>query len=107
MVNPHSEILPFERYYRGNLKVVGFYPREDNLDRDMRIVRTNWVSLANEKSIRKLADVTAGYDRVFLISGEIDPEGRNLVPIWFWENGWKNVEQQQFGSIPLLILTRQ
>ncbi len=107
LINPHSEVLPFERYYRGVLPIVGFYPREDEDSRDLRIVKTNWVSLNTNENIRALADVTTGYDRVFLVTGEIDQTvGRNLVPIWFWENGWQRVSSQEFGRLGVMELVR-
>lgn len=105
LVNPHSEVLAFVRYYRGKLPVQGFYPREDNWDRDMRIVRTNWISLVNKENIRTLADITTGYQRVFLITGETDPDApRNLIPAWFWQQGWRKVEGQEFGRVGVLLL---
>lgn len=106
LVNPHSEVLPFERYYQGALQVVGFYPRDDADDRDLRIVKTNWISLNTNENIRRLADVTTGYDRVFLVTGGIDPVGRNLVPVWFWENGWGRADGQEFGRISVTLLER-
>ena len=107
IVNPHSEILPFERYYRGTLPVVGFYPREDNDSRDLRIVKTNWVSLVTKENVRPLRDITQGFNRVFLITGEIDQTtGRDLVPLWFWENGWRKAESQSFGRLPVIFLER-
>ena len=106
LINPHSEILPFERYYQGRLPVIGFYPKDDDLDRDMRIVRTNWVSLNTKENVSRLADITKEYNQVFLVTGGIDPVGRNLVPVWFWENGWRRGESQEFGKMSVMVLER-
>ena len=106
LINPHSEILPFERYYKGSLPVVGFYPRDDQDDRDTRIVKTNWISLNTKENVPRLRDITRGYNHVFLVTGGIDPIGRNLVPAWFWDNGWKRVESQEFGRISVMVLER-
>ncbi|MBI4135879.1 glycosyltransferase family 39 protein [Candidatus Uhrbacteria bacterium] len=107
LINPHSEVLPFERYYRGVLPVIGFYPREDSDSRDLRVVKTNWVSINTKENVRALADVTEGYNRVFLVTGEIDQTiGRNLVPIWFWENGWIRASSKEFGRLGVMGLVR-
>lgn len=146
LVNPHSEILPLERYYNGTLPVKGFYPREDSDDpdtspeipgcfgatarhgngsastplslkecegihtgqvRDLRIVKTNWRAIVTKENIRTLADYTEGFNRVFLVSGEIDLTSRNVVPLWFWEQGWKRIESQEFGRIGVMLLERR
>ncbi|MDO8505348.1 MAG: glycosyltransferase family 39 protein [bacterium] len=106
LINPHSEILPFERYYRGALPVVGFYPKDDSDDRDTRIVKTNWISLNTKENISRLADITKGYERVFLVTGGIDPIGRNLPPTWFWENGWRRGALKEFGRLSVVVLER-
>jgi len=108
LINPHSEVLSFARYYKGAFPVVGFYPKEDTDDRDLRIVKTNWVSLATKENIPRLRDVTAGFQRVFLITGGIDTDtvGQNLLLGWFWDNDWKRQETKEFGKIRVTVLAR-
>ncbi len=106
LVNPHSEMLPLERYYHGTLPLKGFYPREDSDNRDLRIVKTNWRAIVTKENIRALADYTKGFNRVFLVSGEIDLISRNVVPLWFWEHGWERIASQEFGRNNVMLLER-
>ena len=106
LINPHSEILPFERYYKGALPFIGLYPKDDRDDRDMRIVKTNWLSLNTKENIRRLADLTQNFNRVFLVTGGTDPTGQNLVPIWFWQNNWRLTEEKQFGRQSVIFLAK-
>lgn len=105
LVHPHSEVLPFERYWRGKLPVVGFYPEADADSKNLRIVKTNWKNLVTKENVRALADVVSGFNQVMLILGETDrTDAPELVKQWFWENGWKRAGGKVFGPLEVVTL---
>jgi len=97
IVHTFCEILTINHYYKGNLPIEGFYPLEDNLSKDLRIVKKNWQDIVNEKNVEKLKLSTKNYKRIFLIEFRafgIDPE--NLVFQWFIKNNWCLKEKKTF-----------
>jgi uncharacterized membrane protein len=84
-------ILPFEYYYTGNTPYEEFYPLEDSLNENQRLVRKNWQVMLDEKNINKLKESAAGFERIIIV-GETYPNQsykNTLINKWFAENGWQ------------------
>lgn len=111
LVHSYAHTLLLQRYLDepNASRLLPFYPREDGLSLDERIVRYNWQAIVNETNIDSLEAVLRGHDLVMLVSstpasGEQDP-----VKKWLWTKGW-TLEQimpyKGYGDPELLVLRR-
>jgi uncharacterized membrane protein len=109
LVLAHSFVweLPLRQYTEKN--VLGFYPLEDVLSVDERIVRYNWQQLVEHDKVGALEDITAEYQRVFLISSTPNHANQDPVKAWFWQNGWKLESSRTwsgYGDPEVLVFVR-
>lgn len=111
LVHSFANALLLQRYQSptAGSTATPFYPLEDTLSLDERIVRYNWQSLVNEKNVAVLDQNTSSYDTIILVSstagsGEQDPVKKRL-----WQQGW-TLEQvlsyKGYGDPEILILRR-
>jgi hypothetical protein len=99
IAHPNSKIIVnnfaydwlVKKYYKGNLPVEGFYPLDDNLTYEERIIRGSGTPLITKENVNKLADYLAGYDKISLVEAIYVPllDLNDDVKKWLINNGWK------------------
>ena len=93
IIHSFCQEMLFRHYYQGALPLQGFYPLDDNLSYESRIIKKNWQDIVNEENVKKLADFTQNYNRIFLVQRL--PFGfdlKKLVFYWFIKNNWQLLE---------------
>jgi 4-amino-4-deoxy-L-arabinose transferase-like glycosyltransferase len=104
IVHVHGEALTLKYYYQGKLPIEGFYPLDDNLDFELKVIKKNWQKVVDEKNVEKLSLSTAGFKRIFLVyyyAWGLDPE--NLVFKWFLKNNWRMILSEENKFLPYRV----
>lgn len=102
--------LPLRYYYRGQIELQGFYPFQDGDDLLLRVIKRNWYSVIDKDNVNQLAQLTAGYRRIFLVaSAKVFINSEDFVKKWFFRHGWrlvKHVSYQGFADPEVFLLER-
>ncbi len=102
IVQPLLDANVLRYYSRTPATIIGLLPtRYQSDDRFTDDLRYNFQAVVNEETINDLAQLTRGYDRVWLLTG--NPERRDfnrsdLSSPWFTRNGWTT--EEAYGTRP-------
>jgi len=101
--------LPLSFYYDNHQQVRPFYPLNDNLTLEERIVRYNWQGLVNSDNVELLQELVLDNERILLLSSTPNSDERDPVKNWFYQQGWKLKKVynwQGYGDPELLLFVK-
>ncbi len=112
LVLSHSFVwsLPLRFYDYGGARMIPFYPLNDALTFEERVVRYNWQALVNSDNVELLDQLVESTNKVLLISSTPNTDERDPVKQWFYRNGWSlenTVNWSGYGDLELILFTRK
>ena len=101
----YPTVLPFGYYYQGKSPYEGFYPINDALDFDTRIVNHNSMApVVNKNNVSALSEVTKNNQRIWLVTDPFVYDPEELVLTWFQDNDdLIPAGYQKFGDIEIYL----
>jgi len=108
VVHGFAYSLLLERYAEV-ANVLPFYPLNDDLNPEDRIVRYNWQALVNRDNVSQLEKILTGIDEFTLLSSTPHQEEDDIVKAWLWQNGWRLEDRKNwpgFGDPEVMIFKK-
>ena len=88
VVHSFINVLPLKRHV-DEVELYPFYPREDDLTFEERVVRYNWQAIVNRDNVSVLSETLEGYEDFVLVSSTVYEHEEDVLKEWLWKNGWK------------------
>lgn len=88
-----ANVLLLKKYYTGNLPVAGFYPLNDNLSFNERMVKNNWRRIVTNDNVGELSEFIEGFNSIYLLEASSISKDVNLV-YWLLNHDWRLLPQE-------------